>query len=108
MTTTTAKKPAKTRASRSTADPRADLPPSLGARVCAWIERYLVHGEGDYLGQPFRLRRWQRALIYRAYELTPEGSRRYSRVLWGFPKGNGKTELAAAVALAELAGPVCF
>lgn len=108
MTTAIAKTP-KTRASRSTAKvaPPA-LAPSLGARVCAWIERYLVHGEGDYLGQPFKLRRWQRALIYRAYELNPDGSRRYSRVLWGFPKGNGKTELAAAVALAELAGPVCF
>jgi len=106
MATTTAMKPARTRASPA-ADPQA-LAPSLGARVCAWIERYLVHGEGDYLGQPFRLRRWQRALIYRAYELNADGSRRYSRVLWGFPKGNGKTELAAAVALAELAGPVCF
>jgi phage terminase large subunit-like protein len=107
MTTATAAK-TKIRASRSTADSRADLPPSLGELVCRWIERYLVHGEGDYLGQPFRLRRWQRALIYRAYELNPDGSRRYSRVLWGFPKGNGKTEVAAAVALAELAGPVCF
>lgn len=106
MTATTTTR-AKTRASPSTAE-RAALPPSLGALVCRWIERYLVHGEGDYLGQPFKLRPWQRALIYRAYELNPDGSRRYSRVLWGFPKGNGKTELAAAVALAELAGPVCF
>lgn len=106
MTTATTRTPAKTRGSRSPAEPA--LAPSLGARLCAWIERYLVHGEGDYLGQPFRLRRWQRALIYRAYELNADGTRRYSRVLWGFPKGNGKTELAAAVALAELAGPVVF
>lgn len=84
------------------------LAPTLGPVVCRWIERNLVHGEGDYLGQPFRLRRWQRALIYRAYEVQPDGTRRYNRVLWGFPKGQGKTELAAALALAELAGPVLF
>jgi phage terminase large subunit-like protein len=29
-------------------------------------------------------------------------------VLWGFPKGNGKSEIAAAVACCELAGPVSF
>ena len=66
----------------------------------------LVHGEGDWAGRPFKLRPWQRAMIYRAYELEPDGSRRYRRVVWGLPKGNGKTELAAAVGTAELAGPV--
>ncbi len=76
--------------------------------MCAWIERYLVHSEGDYYGQPFRLRPWQKAFIYRAYELQQDGSRRYNRALLGLPKGNGKTELCAAIALAELAGPVVF
>lgn len=85
---------------------KGTLAPSLGPWVCAWIERCLVHGEGDYYGRPFRLRAWQKALLYRAYELRPDGTRRYSRVLWGLPKGQGKTELAAAVACAEFAGPV--
>ena len=44
------------------------LPPTLGRSVCRWIERHLVHGEGDYLGEPFRLEGWQRELIYRLYE----------------------------------------
>lgn len=109
--------PAKTHASssraprkrtRPAAAPRAKLAPTLGPLICAWIERCLVHAEGDYFGQPFRLRGWQKALIYRAYELLPSGARRYKRVLWGFPKGNGKTELAAALACAEFAGPVVF
>jgi phage terminase large subunit-like protein len=82
------------------------LAPTLGPQVCRWIEKNLVHGEGDYYGRPFRLRPWQRRFIWRAYELCDSGSRRYSRVLLGLPKGNGKTELAAAIGCAELAGPV--
>lgn len=82
------------------------LPPTLGGYVCDWIEKNLVHGEGDYVGKPFRLRSWQRAFIYRAYELRPDGDRQYRRALWGLPSGNGKTEIAAALACAELAGPV--
>jgi phage terminase large subunit-like protein len=89
-----------TRASRS------NLPPSRGGLVCAWIEEYLVHSEGDLFGQPFRLTPDQKATIFRAYELGPGGHRKHRRVLYGRPKGFGKTELAAAIALAELAGPV--
>lgn len=83
-----------------------DLAPTLGPDVCRWIERNLVHGEGDYYGKPFRLRAWQRRFIWRAYELQPDGRRRYRRALLGLPKGNGKTELAAALGCAELGGPV--
>src|SRR5690606_35544531 len=101
---TTATKPTK----RTRGSLRSEAPPTLGPWVCRWIERFLVHSQGDYLGQPFRLRPWQKAFIYRAYELLPDGSRRYDRALLGVGKGNGKTELAAALALAELAGPVVF
>jgi phage terminase large subunit-like protein len=86
----------------------AELPPTLGPYVCRWIERFLVHSEGDYLGQPFKLRQWQKRFIWRAYELNPDGTRRYSRALLGVAKGNGKSELGAALACAELAGPVLF
>jgi len=85
---------------------RPEKTPTLGPWVCAWIERYLVHSEGDYMGEPFRLRPWQKSFVYRAYELNEDGSRRYDRALLGLPKGNGKTELAAALAITELAGPV--
>ncbi len=74
--------------------------------ICAWIERMLVHGEGDWSGRPFRVRPFQRPMIWRAYELNADGSRRFKRVVWGLPKGSGKTELAAALGCAELAGPV--
>ena len=72
------------------------------------MEANLVHGPGDFLGQPFRLRADQKARLYRAYELRKDGSRRWRRVVWGRAKGDGKTEIAAAVALAEFAGPVVF
>lgn len=82
--------------------------PTLGPWVRAWIEKWLVHAEGDYLGRPFRCTQWESDLLCDAYRLDEDGSRFYDRVLLGLPKGNGKTELAAAISLAELAGPVVF
>jgi len=98
----------KTRTTRGSPSPAKALRPTLGPVVCRWIERNLVHAEGDYYGQAIHLRPWQRALLYEMYELLPDGRRIYDRVLIGLPKGNGKTELAAMVACAELAGPVTF
>lgn len=94
------------RASKRRAAPT--LPPTLGRQLCRWMESKLVHAEGDYYGKPFRLRPYEKRVIYEAYELNPDGSRHYDRVLWGLPKGNGKTEVVAAVGCAEFAGPVCF
>jgi phage terminase large subunit-like protein len=74
--------------------------------VCAWIELYLVHSQGDWFGKPFRLTDDQRRFIWRAYELHGDGSRVVRRALRGRPKGDGKTELTAAIACAELLGPV--
>ena len=92
-----------TKKSKSSKSPRVT---TLGPIVTAWIQKYLVHGAGDYLGQPFRLRRWQKQLVNPAYRLRPDGSRLVRRAVWGLPKGNAKTELAAALAVTELAGPV--
>lgn len=103
MTTTTPERPT-TRGSST----RPELAPTLGPQVCRWIERYCVLGEGDFYGQPVRLRPWQRAFLYRLYELRLDGSRRYRRALFGVPKGNGKTPLAAWIAAVELAGPCVF
>lgn len=85
--------------------------PTLGPIVCRWIETFLVHGEGDFLGLPFKLERWQRRIIYKLYEYSFDAKtgvfeRLVQRVLIILPKGQGKTELAAAIGLAELAGPV--
>ena len=76
-----------------------------GPQVCAWIESMLVHGEGDVYGQPFRLRADQRLFIYRWYEHENSGRWRYDRAYLQQPKGAGKTELGAALGLAEFCGP---
>lgn len=78
---------------------------SRGASVAAWIEKFLVHAEGDYFGRPFRLARFEKDFLERLYATDSAGRRIVRRALLGLPKGNGKTELAAAIAIAELAGP---
>ena len=97
---------ARSRGGARTRGSRPSLPPTDGALVCDWIETFLVHGEGDWLGKPFRLTDDQRRLVYRIYERRPDGSRKHRQVLVGRPKGFGKTELGAALAVAELAGPL--
>ena len=36
---------------------------TLGNRVIKFIEAYCVHSSGDYLGEPFKLRDWQKEII---------------------------------------------
>ncbi len=78
---------------------------SQGAVVADWIEAYLVHADGDRYGRPFRLHGFQRDFLGRLYRTDRHGKRIVKRALLGLPKGNGKTELAAAIAIAELGGP---
>ncbi|CCF83638.1 terminase [Nitrolancea hollandica] len=87
--------------------------PSLGGLVCDWIERYLVFGPGDLRGEPAVLDDEKRALIWRMYEIYPqghpqEGRRRFKRVAIVLPKGSAKTELGAWIVATELhpAAPV--
>src|SRR4030042_3717224 len=87
--------------------------PTLGPQVCDFIESYLVHGPGDLRGQPVELDTEKRALIYRIYEVYPEGHawsarRRFKRCAISLRKGSAKTELAALIAAVELHpdGPV--
>jgi phage terminase large subunit-like protein len=86
--------------------PTNGLRPTLGPQVCRWIETFLVHGEGDQFGERWKLERWQREIIYRLYEFYPDTLKRVTRrMLLILPRGCGKTELLAAICLAELAGP---
>jgi len=81
---------------------------SLGPEVAAWIETFCVHGPGDVLGKPVELTRDERRFLAWAYEVDREGRRVVRRAVRGLPKGSRKTEFAAWVCLAELAGPVRF
>lgn len=81
--------------------------PSLGDQVCDFIERNLVFGPGDLRGEPAVLDREKRALIWRMYEVFPQGHpqagrRRFKRVGLSLAKGLAKTELGAWIAACEL------
>jgi len=87
--------------------------PTLGPQVCEWIEDSLVFGPGDLRGQPAVLDPEKRGLVYRMYEVFPQGTpeagrRRFRRVAISLRKGSAKTEFAAWLAAAELhpAAPV--
>lgn len=89
--------------------------PTLGPLVVDWMHKNLVFGPGDLLGQPLVLSAEQQAFIWRFYEVMPKdhpesGRRRFKRCAISIAKGLAKTELAAFVAIAELApdAPVRF
>ena len=87
--------------------------PTLGQQVCDFIESYLVFGPGDLRGQPAKLDAEKRALLYRMYEIFPQGHpqagrRRFKRAALSLRKGSAKSEFAAWIAACELHeyGPV--
>lgn len=62
--------------------------------------RHLRHTKGQWAGQPFRLLPWQEDFVRRLFgTLRPDGTRQYRRCLLAVAKKNGKSELAAAIAL---------
>lgn len=73
--------------------------------ACRWIETRCVFTEDKWAGKPFKLAPWQRDDIIRpmfGWKRKADGLRRYRRVIVWVPRKNGKTELAAAVALVAL------
>lgn len=83
-----------------------ELWPSHGAIACSWIEEFCICAEGDFYGQPIRLRLDQQRFLYRWYEYCPNcGQWRYDEALRGEATGGGKTTFIAAVVVLEFAGP---
>ena len=77
-----------------------ELWPSHGGVACTWIEDNLIFAEGDWFGQPFRLRDDQKVFLWRWYEHCPKCSKwRYRRALRGAAKGDGKTAFIAAIGM---------
>ena len=72
---------------------------SRAARVIEWIERLKITS-GMNAGQPFKLRPWQKRIIRSIYGKQP-----IRQCLITLPRKNGKTQLAAALALCALCGP---
>ena len=73
-------------------------------RIARFINN-LTHTKGEWAGQPFDLRSWQRDIVAPLFgTLRADGLRRYRTCYIEIPRKNGKTELAAAVALYMLIG----
>lgn len=79
-------------------------PLNAGERVVRFINN-LTHTKGEWAGQPFALRPWQEEIIRALFgELLADGRRRYRTCYVEIPRKNGKTEIAATVALYMLFG----
>jgi phage terminase large subunit-like protein len=87
------------RAASATPKTGRDRRISRGERNCRWIEEHCRVPEGKLVGQPVRLRPWQRRIIKAIYD---QGAR---RVIISFARKNGKTALAAMLLLLHLCGP---
>ena len=72
-----------------------------GQRVVAFIEKYCLIPEGDHIGKPMKLDKFQKKFILDIYD-NPYGT--HSAYL-SIARKNGKTGLIAAILLAHLVGP---
>ena len=77
---------------------------SMAQRVILFVES-LPCTAGQWEGTNFRLRPWQKKEIRRIYRTGADGRRIVRTVCWSTARGNGKTGLAAVLALAHLVGP---
>lgn len=59
----------------------------------------LTHTKGVFAGTPFNLRPWQEAFVRKLFTTRKDGLRRYRMCLLLLPRKNGKSEIAAALAL---------
>lgn len=73
--------------------------PTEGNDVREFIESCCRVTKGKDAGELITLRPWQIDLLNDLFTLRPDGSRQYRRGLIGMPRKNGKSTLAAGIAL---------
>jgi phage terminase large subunit-like protein len=71
---------------------------SQAARAIRLIN-LLSHTKGPFANQPFTLRPWQTRILKQLFKTRRDGLRQYRTCLLMLPRKNGKTELAAALAI---------
>jgi phage terminase large subunit-like protein len=59
----------------------------------------LTHTKGPFAGQSFNLRPWQVTILRKLFKTRKDGRRQYRTCLLMLPRKNGKSELAAALAI---------
>jgi len=74
------------------------LPPAPPREPIAFINT-LTHTKGAFARQTFNLRPWQVRILKKLFKKRRDGLRQYRTCLLMLPRKNGKTELAAAIAL---------
>jgi phage terminase large subunit-like protein len=72
--------------------------PRQADRAIAYINA-LTHTKGPHARQTFQLRRWQTRIVRRLFKQRRDRTRQYRTCLLMLPRKNGKTELAAALAV---------
>ena len=72
---------------------------SRGLRNIRWIEQFCRIPEGQFVGQPVKLRPWQRKIIREIYD-TPT-----RRAIVSFGRKNAKTTISGFLCLLHLVGP---
>jgi phage terminase large subunit-like protein len=85
-----------------TSVPIADRQRGDGADVIEFIETYCAITKDSIaglVGDPMRLRPWQREGLQHIFARRPDGKRRHRIALYSTARKNGKTALAAGVAL---------
>lgn len=93
-------------------------PPAVKRRRPAWLKPGLSRAErviafceslkitsGMHAGRKLKLRPWQRAIVQAIYATNRSGRRIVRTALLSFPRKQGKSALASALALAHLVGP---
>ena len=81
---------------------------TLGWQVLAWTRAYLLQPDGPNAGEPWVFTPEQARAVLRWYAIDAAGRVVYRRGVLRKMKGSGKDPWAAAIAAAELCGPVRF
>lgn len=81
----------------------AETPKTLGPAVASFFAGNLTHRKGPAAGKPFVFEPWQQEDINLIYEVDQYGRRVWRNVIWGMPRGQGKSPAAAGLGLLELA-----
>jgi phage terminase large subunit-like protein len=74
----------------------------LSLPMAKFFPAMFSHVKGPAAGKPFRLEVWQRRFVEEFCRVSGDGQRIYKRAMLGCARGNGKSPLAAGLALREL------
>lgn len=73
---------------------------AAGERVIAFVEGFCRHHKGEWARKPLTLEEWQKTVLRMLFGWKrADGTRRFRKAWIEVPRKNGKTELAAALAL---------